>query len=241
MGQPNISYLQIMKQSNPISVSSFCKEDVQEMKDNNLLNIRNLNSIVCPVQKVASTNILRIILLTADKKYLKQTKEQNDRLLKRISSKYIYTMKRPFLQSIKLGKLQLRQQLNLLNNTSRFKFLFVRHPFRRIISAYYDKFIYPEEFEIPNWTRRKQMMLKTLKQKTFTLKTFLFYIVYSIEHRLPLDGHWARIVTFCSFCKRQENVNRSDFHFVLCPHYAKVAVASNRNFSGKCNYENIQL
>ncbi|CAF1463926.1 unnamed protein product [Didymodactylos carnosus] len=94
-----------------------------------------------------------------------------------------------------------KHQWNLLNGTSKFKFTIVRHPFRRIISTYYDKFIYPEPFEHTVWTPIKQNMLKTLKHKIFTLNTFLLYIVYSIQRNLKLNAHWERVVTVCGFCK----------------------------------------
>ncbi|CAF1040078.1 unnamed protein product [Didymodactylos carnosus] len=201
MGPSNINFFQIMEQPNFNNLSSFCKKITNETPYSNLLNVKRLNSIACPVPKVASTNILRIILLTSNERYLKQTKKQNNALIAKLNSSYLYTTIYPTIYSMKLKNMKFNDRRNLLKNTTIFKFVIVRHPFKRIISVFYDKFIYPEPFESKEWRYRKRVMLKTLKHKNFTFKTFLLYIVYSIEHNFKLNIHWDRVVTVCDFCK----------------------------------------
>lgn len=168
--------------------------------ESNLFYIPELSLVYCDVPKAASTNLRRLIY-----GYLSSSNASFQFVRKQIwiDQKHFfgqYSLPIKSLGILKDSKLHL------------FKFLLVRHPFRRIYSVFYDKFVNDElEDTLSGWKQMEEEILREMlvNQTLLTirrndirldLRTFLLYIVRSIREERLINSHWQQIVQRCSLC-----------------------------------------
>jgi hypothetical protein len=105
---------------------------------------------------------------------------------------------------------------------SMFKFVFVRHPFERLVSAYYDKFVRRRDPDfidamIYHETPADVMLKASINKFMFRKETrmnfrinfekFVRFVVYEIKNRVVSYGsyHWMPYTDFCGLCAIKYN------------------------------------
>ena len=144
-------------------------------------------------------------------------------------------------------------ELARVNNTNIFKFMFVRHPFERLASAYNDKFVksrvwdtYSKKLEIKNY----QEMYMGIKSKDpclakpsvqFTFSCFVDYVLAEVK-----NIHWWPYTELCRVCCVQYDLIghledfRDDFQILLNTFHNNNALKeiskekTKRNCTGNC-------
>lgn len=101
---------------------------------------------------------------------------------------------------------------SIYENRTIFKFLLVRHPFQRIYSTFYDKFVNNQiDDTISGWKQLEEDILlqihpnETLinirrNDRKVDLRTFLLYIIDSIRKKQIINSHWEQITQRCGLC-----------------------------------------
>jgi hypothetical protein len=181
--------------------SDYCLQNkikINEYFYSNLVYIPDLKILFCDVPKAASTNLRRFIYVY----FNKSTSYEN------LDRKNLWIDYNEFFRQFYLTD----QSKLIYQNESLFKFLLVRHPFRRIYSAYNDKFVSDDsENIISGWKQfeekillvmKKNETLLTIRRKDLRLdfRTFLLYIIDTIRKKQRLNNHWEQIVQRCSVC-----------------------------------------
>ncbi|CAF1920219.1 unnamed protein product [Rotaria magnacalcarata] len=164
----------------------------------NLVYIPRLNILYCNIPKVASTNLRRLIYI-----YLNQSNS-----LLNLDRKKIWIDHKNFFNQYYLTE---NSQI-LFKNKNLFKFILVRHPFRRIYSVYYDKFVNNHiDDTLFGWKQLEEDILLQMKRNETLLtirrhdirldfRTFLLYIIDSIRKKRLINSHWEQIVQRCALC-----------------------------------------
>jgi chondroitin 4-sulfotransferase 11/chondroitin 4-sulfotransferase 13 len=100
---------------------------------------------------------------------------------------------------------------------SLYKFVFVRHPFERLVSAYYEKFVKKRD---PNFIRsliyhvtppdllfkasiNKYLFNKSTKSNfRITFEKFVKFVIHEIRNKVISYGtyHWMPFTDFCGLC-----------------------------------------
>ena len=188
---------------NSIPQRRVCRQSILPVENkihSNLFYIPELSLVYCDVPKAASTNLRRLIHA-----YLSSSNASFQFARKQIWIDQKHFFGRYSLPIQSLGILT-DSKLNL------FKFLLVRHPFRRIYSLFHDKFVNDElEDTLFGWKQMEEDILREMlvNQTLLTirrndlrldLRTFLLYIVRSIREERVINSHWQQIVQRCSFC-----------------------------------------
>ena len=167
----------------------------------NIVYIPRLNILFCDVPKAASTNLRRLIY-----GHLNQSNSFIN-----LNRKNIWIDYEEFFNKYYLTKNN-SQFLFENANVNIFKFLVVRHPFRRIYSVYYDKFVNNHlDDTIFGWKQLEEDILVQMKTNETLLtirrydlrldfRTFLLYIIHSIRNNRLINSHWEQIVHRCAFC-----------------------------------------
>lgn len=162
--------------------------------------ISELNLFYCDVPKAASTNLRRWILSQI---FLSEIGGNLTRDQIWIDHQYIFE-RFHFNRSSSTLKQDLNENI--------FKFVIVRHPFRRILSTFNDKFVNNhEEDTIFGWKQlEEQIILEmntnesqvSIRRKDLRLdfRTFLLYIIQSIRDGREINSHWQMIVERCLMC-----------------------------------------
>jgi len=164
----------------------------------NIIHIPELNILFCDIPKAASTNLRRLIYvhLNQSKTFANLNREKIWLDFKDFFRKYYLTKNSKFI----------------LKNKNLFKFLLVRHPFRRIYSVYNDKFVNNHiDDTIFGWKQLEEDILLdiktnetllTIRRKDLKLdfRTFLLYIINSIRKGRTINSHWEQIVHRCACC-----------------------------------------
>jgi hypothetical protein len=179
----------------------YCVKNNITLNENyylNIVHIPELNILFCDIPKAASSNLRRLIYVTLNQL---ETFEDLDR--QKIWIDYNEFFKKYYLT--KDSKL-------IFQNKTLFKFLLVRHPFRRIYSAYYDKFVNDHiDDTLLGWRQLEEQILLemntnetllTIRRRELRLdfRTFLLYIINSIRKKRSINNHWEQIVHRCAFC-----------------------------------------
>jgi len=164
----------------------------------NIVHIPELNILFCDIPKAASTNLRRLIYV-----HLNQSKT-----FVNLDRQKIWLESKDFFHKYYLTK----NSEFILKNENLFKFLLVRHPFRRIYSVYYDKFVNNHiDDTIFGWKHFAERILLdiktnetllTIRRKDLQLdfRTFLLYIINSIRKQRIINSHWEQIVDRCACC-----------------------------------------
>jgi hypothetical protein len=164
----------------------------------NIVHIPELNILFCDIPKAASTNLRRLIYV-----HLNQSKT-----FANLDRQKIWLESNDFFHKYYLTK----NSEFILKNENLFKFLLVRHPFRRIYSVYYDKFVNNHiDDTIFGWKHFEERILLdiktnetllTIRRKDLQLdfRTFLLYIINSIRKQRIINSHWEQIVHRCACC-----------------------------------------
>jgi hypothetical protein len=183
--------------------SDYClKNNVtpSEKYFSNFVSIPELNILFCDVPKAASTNLRRLIY-----GYLNQSQSFVNLDRKAIWIDYEHFFTKYYVTN--------NSQLIFDNkNPNLFKFLLVRHPFRRIYSVYYDKFVNDHlEDTLFGWKQLEEDILVQMKLNETLLtirrndlrldfRTFILYIIDSIRKKRLINSHWEQIVQRCGIC-----------------------------------------
>ena len=142
--------------------------------------------LYCFVPKVASTNLKRLLITLAGRGETAHTANAEEigfEYLIQFSATYRDHMMKTF-----------------------FKFLFVRDPIRRLVSAYRDKFVEPNAFFRREYgraivTKYRKNNLVTSSGLKSDVPTFQEFIRHILEKRNEdLDEHWIPIYDLCQPC-----------------------------------------
>lgn len=175
------------------------KIKTNRMKDNfeNLWYNDRSQLIYCGVPKVASTNWKRILHTLQGR-------------LARPDDEPILRGRRPFKVHTGIPSLQ---SLSKIERDFRMKnyysFLFTRHPFERMFSAYRDKILSGKDFYLYN--RYNKIILKMIRKEKFnsenstpaSLTEFIQYIIQIHDSGMAfkMNPHWRPVTLLCSVCK----------------------------------------
>ena len=179
-----------------------CRGSDQRSDDDvysNLVYIPQLEILFCDLPKAGSTNLRRLIY-----QYLHPPSSSSVHF----DRKAMWIDHKEFFQRFYLN----RTSHSIVKNGKSFKFLLVRHPFRRIHSTFLDKFVHNHlDDTLSGWKQYEEEILLQMKpnetlfslrrkQRRLDLPTFLRYILHSIRMRLSVNSHWQRIVSRCAVC-----------------------------------------
>lgn len=172
---------------------------------------------MCSIPKVGSTVWKRTLMLLAGNVSEKELNQSNSEYITaRNPSQFAqhrkvqahYGLYKTTMYSKKEFKYRIKKY---------FKFIFVRNPWRRLLSAYLDKFtIHDQEHRVP-YQKKAQKIIKRyhkdqmpsqimragiLKNVTgmVTFSEFLSYIMDDWEMRRHADLHWTRYIDHCKPC-----------------------------------------
>ncbi|CAF0818357.1 unnamed protein product [Adineta steineri] len=195
-------------EQNPALINYCLINNITSSKEfySNLVYIPTLNILFCDVPKAASTNLRRLIY-----GYLNPSNSFTN-----LDRKQIWLDHKDFFKKYYLTKTNFEF---ILNNSNRnlFKFLLVRHPFQRIYSVYYDKFVNNHiDDTLSGWKQLEEdillqmntnQTLLTIRRNDIKLdfRTFLLYIIDSIKRNQLINSHWEQIVQRCAFCSINYN------------------------------------
>ncbi|CAF1669034.1 unnamed protein product [Adineta ricciae] len=199
-----IRYLTSKTSQRKFQPNKYCENNklrIDEKFYSNLVYIPSLNVLFCDVPKAASTNLRRLLI-----GYFNQSE-----LYVNLDRKKIWIDYEKFFQEFYLTKKTFHQLFDK-SNKNVFKFLIVRHPFQRIYSVYYDKFVNNHlDDTLFGWKQLEEDILLEIN-KNYTLitirrydirldlRTFLLYIVDSIRKNRLINSHWEQIVRRCAVC-----------------------------------------
>ncbi|CAF1173107.1 unnamed protein product [Adineta steineri] len=179
----------------------FCREYKPSIVHKNLLYIQSMNILYCNVPKAASSNLRRVLHA-----HLFPNSRQNpDR--SQVWRNFEKDFRKFYLDN------NVESQ-SIINNrtTNIFKFLLVRHPFRRIYSAYNDKFVHEHlDNALFGWQATEEGILLQMypnetvlslrrRDARLDFRTFLLFLVDSVKRKRSMDNHWDQIVSRCSVC-----------------------------------------
>jgi len=154
-------------------------------------------AIYCAVPKVACTNWKRVFLYFEDK--------VANPLEIGVKAE-VHTQKYNILANRKAN--QRIQRLNMY-----YSFIFVRHPFERLLSAYRNKFLDPYNSVFQQ--RYGKTILRLFRSdapieeikagRNVTFSEFVKYVIYCSENHIKLDEHWEVMNKLCSPCSIKYN------------------------------------
>ncbi|CAF1240505.1 unnamed protein product [Adineta ricciae] len=199
-----IRYLTSKPSQRKFQQNKYCQNKnlrIDEEFYSNLVYIPSLNVLFCDVPKAASTNLRRLLI-----GHLNQSESYVN-----LDRKKIWIDYEKFFQQFYLTKTTFHQLFHK-SNKNLFKFLIARHPFQRIYSVYYDKFVNNHlDDTLFGWKQLEEDILLEIN-KNYTLitirrydirldlRTFLLYIVDSIRKHRLINSHWEQIVRRCAVC-----------------------------------------
>ena len=196
-------FIQNRRQRFAFSSTIRCPKSFVEPDRNffsNLIFISDLKLLFCDVPKAASTNLRRLIYL-----YLQRSNSSSN-----IDRKRIWIDEKRFFDKFRLDENS--QKIFDESKEKIFKFLFVRHPFRRIYSVFNEKFVENHlDDTLSGWKQFEEDILLQMnpnenlisirrKDLRLDLRTFLRYIIESIRVQREINRHWQRIVQRCAVC-----------------------------------------
>ena len=105
--------------------------------------------------------------------------------------------------------------INVLNNLNLFKFVFIRHPFERLVSAYHDQFNVSKQENIMRPMIRYQNVIQNYKKESVTNKNdpkspditfsnFVDFVLHEAKVNESIDGssiHWWPFTELCKLCQ----------------------------------------
>jgi len=87
------------------------------------------------------------------------------------------------------------------------KFIFVRHPLDRLLSAYLDKFTKPDDYFHHKYGKRiiQQFRINATEKEIqdgsdVTFSEFISYLIYSLKNRKYINDHWKPYLHLCNPC-----------------------------------------
>ncbi|XP_006818224.1 carbohydrate sulfotransferase 11-like [Saccoglossus kowalevskii] len=183
--------LENIQRKRKLHMNQIC-EQYPELKklDNsiydNLLVDDTYKIIYCAVPKVANSNWRRVFLV------LRGTFNNVSEI-----TKSVYKYKYNSLKTYPLKERQIRLQTYT-------KFMFSRHPFSRILSAYKDKF---EENPERSFVKQYTPLVNKANNKTNVNEQFSFqeFVTFLLAYVRRFNRHWNVIATHCSMCNIHYN------------------------------------
>ena len=187
--------------SSRLNSIDYCRENHLKSPSNfylNLVYISELKILYCDVPKAASSNLRRLIYV-----YFNQSNS-----FENLDRNRIWLEEKNFFEQFYLKA----NDRSIYENRTIFKFLLVRHPFQRIYSTFYDKFVNNQiDDTISGWKQLEEDILLQIypneslinirrNDLKVDLRTFLLYIIDSIRKKQIINSHWQQITQRCGFC-----------------------------------------
>ena len=90
-----------------------------------------------------------------------------------------------------------------LRRSKLFTFIFVRHPFERLVSAYTDKFIVNKNFEFINGLRDNDIHNRLINDNNVSFEQFVNFVIDEISMDTMSEGslHWWPYSNLCQMCE----------------------------------------
>ena len=170
--------------------------------EHNFIPDHNYRFLYCPIPKIASSSFQSLI---------SRLNSQNN-VQKKVN--YLYHCK----YNLSLYNYKEREAVKILKDPSYFKFVFVRNPWERLLSAYLNKFIRKQNLEffvkevVTNVYRQKGLTVDW--EKSITFQQFLEYLSKTRDEKL--NEHWKPQYLFLrttkfDFIGKLENIEK-DFN-----------------------------
>lgn len=177
-------------------VRSLCKQKrfLSNHMPKSLFVSERQKLLYCSVPKVACTNWKRMMQVFEGAKYDKIMKMDKQKI-HRLRYKYLHR------------NYKVNRQKQMLSKY--FKFIFVRHPFERLLSAYRNKFVDPYNniYQRRHGSQILKMYRTNLTKQAYnagknvTFGEFIQYIVDTHrKDKSKLDIHWNTVVSLCNPC-----------------------------------------
>ena len=156
-----------------------------------------LNYIYCLISKVSCTSWKRVTLMLTGRMRVNRTADLSKGLVhyNKFSDRF-------------LDRLQMYTPKEIAHRMKNyFKFMFVRHPFERIVSAYRDKFVrknvyqkYIGRYIVRNY-RRNPTAKAVVEGTDVTFEEFVRYLLDpKTRSKRPFDRHWLSFHETCHPC-----------------------------------------
>ena len=219
------------------SVRQQCGELEGIKSDNKTIEFQRIHLIqdkkffYCPVEKVASTFWRRVMYqlkASRNKQVYKSIQRRYKSRKSQINLNY-FTFQHPFQVPIQSALSQFYEKFDPNTNFEDwFRFLFVRNPYERILSAYIDKVFVPNPMFWEKFGIRAIKMFRENASTTSlqcghdaTFSEFVKFVVWSETTKQKQDPHFTSISELCLPCEKNftfvgkmENA-LEDFTFVL--------------------------
>lgn len=149
-----------------------------------------LQILYCQIAKVASTNIGKIFAIIAGK-----TNSSNPQQIRSEDVHYKLNKLQAHLSTLPLPEIIKRVK-------NYYKFVFVRDPFERLISAYRNKFLRPASNYFAYLNKKLVSKYRTNLTETggVTFTEFVSYLLDQ-ERKVPMNGHWQPFYELCFPCQ----------------------------------------
>ncbi|XP_077981472.1 carbohydrate sulfotransferase 8-like [Glandiceps talaboti] len=219
--QQQISHLEDIQRRRKELVTNACRKFPEKAKLYDIKLFENIlvdekhKVLYCPVPKAANSNWRRVFLV------LGGTFESVTDINQTVYD-HTYTH---------LAEYTPEERKRMLQTFT--KFMFSRHPFTRLLSAYIDKFEDEPEMALVRKYRFKVQRannLKTDPKKLFTFEQFVIFLLRS--YPAAYDEHWSQLTRHCAPCSMHydfigtyENLNE-DANYVISKINANVTFPS---------------
>nr|XP_006823894.1 PREDICTED: carbohydrate sulfotransferase 11-like [Saccoglossus kowalevskii] len=180
-------------------LQQHCEADHSDdgLEENDLLYDDKYGLIYCPVPKVACTNWKKVWLVLMG--------HLNTDVLESVHHSFVHhtPITYPILRELSQSEQEMRLE-------KYFKFLFVRHPFERLLSAFRNKFELTDEWNVKFMTGYSAKIFKRFRegkwsrarivQSPITFNEFVQFIIETVDDGALQNEHWRPIHEMCSVC-----------------------------------------
>ena len=96
-----------------------------------------------------------------------------------------------------------------LKRAKLFTFVFIRHPFERLVSAYTDKFVVNKNSQFINALRENDVQIGLMNENNISFEQFVNFVIDEISMDTMSEGslHWWPYSSLCQMCEIDYSYN----------------------------------